>query len=235
MKDLMFACAIAVGLSSCFNGITGSGNLVTENRAVSGFDGIKVSTSVDVVVQQGDQFKVEVTADDNLIQYIKTKVDGSKLDIAIEGVNSYSTSNIQVFVIMPKIKSLQSSSSSSIESKTILNSDEQISLTANSSSEINVQITAPKVIADASSSADINASGTTQTIEAEASSSASINFTNLKAEVVTAKASSSADINVFCSVQLNAKASSSGSVNYKGGATKVSADENSAGDVNQIK
>lgn len=234
MKHLFFAVCIAVFCASCFNGVTGSGRLVTENRSVSNFTAINTSASIDVMVEQGEQFKVEVTADDNLIQFVKTNVEGGTLKISINGVNSFSSSDIKVYVVMPKVTDLTSTSSSSIESKGLLTSTEAISLRANSSGSINVELNAPKVIADASSSADIDATGTTQVVQAEASSSGSINFKGLKAENVTASASSSADIEVFCSVQLKAQANSSGSVNYTGGVTNVSVEENSSGSVSKI-
>jgi hypothetical protein len=234
MKHLFFAVCLAVFFASCFNGVVGSGKLVTETRKVNNFTAVNTSASIDVMVEQGEQFKVEVTADDNLIQYVKATVDAGILKLYIDGVNSFSSSDVKVYVVMPKVTDLTSTSSSSIESKGVLTSTESISLRANSSGSINVQLSTPKVVADASSSADIDATGTTQAVQAEASSSGSINFKGLKAENVTASASSSADIEVFCSVQLKAQANSSGSVNYTGGVTNVSVEENSSGSVSKI-
>jgi hypothetical protein len=233
MKHLFFAVCIAVFCTSCFNGVTGSGKLVTENRNVSNFTAVSTAASIDVMVEQGEQFKVEVTADDNLIQFVKASVEAGTLKLSIDGVTSFNSSDVKVYVVMPKVTALSSTSSSSIESKGLLTSTEAISLRANSSGSINVQLSAPRVIADASSSADIDATGTTQAVQAEASSSGSINFKGLKAENVTATASSSADIDVFCSVQLKAQANSSGSVNYTGGVTNVSVEESSSGTISK--
>jgi hypothetical protein len=68
-----------LGLSACqMTGVTGSGNIVTEARQVSGFVRVVVSGVGDAVLVQGAEEGVVVEADDNLMQYVRTEVrDGT--------------------------------------------------------------------------------------------------------------------------------------------------------------
>ncbi|HZY39581.1 MAG TPA: head GIN domain-containing protein [Mucilaginibacter sp.] len=70
------------GLSSCMlNCVHGSGNMKTENRKVGDFNRLSISGVYKVVLKQDSSLGVTITADDNLLKYIKTTVSGGKLRI----------------------------------------------------------------------------------------------------------------------------------------------------------
>ncbi len=71
------ACAAPFGVST----VKGSGNIVTEERDVSGFDSVVVSGLGRVIVTQGDEESLTVETDDNLMQYIETQVSGGTLEL----------------------------------------------------------------------------------------------------------------------------------------------------------
>ncbi len=76
-------------VSAC--GLTGSGDIVTEERTPGEFDRIEVSGGIDLRLTVGTRALngVFVTYDDNLIARIQTEVDGDTLRIYNEG--SYNT------------------------------------------------------------------------------------------------------------------------------------------------
>jgi hypothetical protein len=61
--------------------VSGSGEIVVEERDVSGFDKILISGAGRVIVTQGDAESLTVETDDNLMKYIETKVVGDTLEI----------------------------------------------------------------------------------------------------------------------------------------------------------
>jgi len=71
------ACAAPFGVST----VKGSGNVVTEERDVSGFDSVAVSGLGRVIITQGDEESLTVETDDNLMQFIETKVSGGTLEL----------------------------------------------------------------------------------------------------------------------------------------------------------
>jgi len=61
--------------------IQGSGNVIVEDRAVSGFDRVLVSGAGTVILTQGDEESLSIETDDNLLKYIRTEVKGDTLEI----------------------------------------------------------------------------------------------------------------------------------------------------------
>lgn len=58
------------------SGTSGSGNLATETRDVSGFTGVDVGGVFQVEITAQKEFGIEIDADDNLLPLIKTEVRG---------------------------------------------------------------------------------------------------------------------------------------------------------------
>ena len=61
-------------LCACnFTAVRGSGNVVTQERQVSGFDSVALSGVGEVFITQGDKESLTVETDDNLMRYIQTE------------------------------------------------------------------------------------------------------------------------------------------------------------------
>jgi Putative auto-transporter adhesin, head GIN domain len=230
MKYIYLLAFIAL-VTSCNNRQRGSGNIVTEKRNTGSFSEIKVSSSIDVDVQQGNETSVVVEADDNIVQLIKTNVENGVLVISLKDNYGISNATTTVHVISPVYTSFTASSSSSITGKTTIANTTKINLKASSSANIEMTLDAPSVEIKSSSSADITAAGKTKNLKVDASSSATIKLGELKAEVVDVEASSSSDVKVFASVSLKANAHSSADIVYTGGATDVVKSEKSSSSV----
>jgi hypothetical protein len=61
--------------------IQGSGNIIEENRPVSGFDRIAMAGAGRIIITQGDRESLTIETDDNLLEYIQTEVKGDTLEI----------------------------------------------------------------------------------------------------------------------------------------------------------
>ena len=64
--------------------IKGSGNIIIEDRKVSGFDKILVTGVGKVIITQGDSESLSIETDENLMEYIETKVNGNTLEIGFK-------------------------------------------------------------------------------------------------------------------------------------------------------
>ena len=75
---------VALLAASCVvKTIEGSGDIDTETRSVSGFDRIDLSHMGEVHLTQGDTEGLTVRADDNLLEYIVTEVQGGTLRLGV--------------------------------------------------------------------------------------------------------------------------------------------------------
>lgn len=192
-------------LGSCMNktfeikGLTpvsGSGNILIEKREISqNFDKITVSNSIDVELVQAPNYEITVEADDNIIPYILTEINGSTLNIRFDGIFVSNVKKTKVYVKMPKITDLRASATSEIETKTPIKSDDLV-LKSNSTADIKLaQVTANSIIAEASSSSDIKIETVyTAEFKGQTSSTAEIEIDYIEADKISLTTSSSSEI-----------------------------------------
>jgi Putative auto-transporter adhesin, head GIN domain len=218
MKQLLVILSAFVVLNSC-DYTTGSGNVITETRNVGDFNSIAASSSFDVEVKIGPVAEVRVEADDNIMEHIVTKVSGNELRIKIEGMHSLNNVHMKVFITTPSLIRINADASASVKVLDVIKDAGKLSFTATSSADIEAEVDAPEVEAEANSSGSVTLSGKTKNYKAQVSSSGDIKSGGLLSENADVEASSSGSADVYASVTLNADASSSGSIDYHGGAT----------------
>lgn len=219
---IFMAAIIAILFSSCNYNINigkdivkGNGNVVIKTRTVNGdFTGIKVSQGLEVIVEQGSEVAVVVEADENLHEEIITKVEGNVLVVCIEknrGIRN--AEEKKIYVRMPKIKSLKSSSAGSIEVLNTIKTN-SLDLTCSSAGEIEAVIEAIEVTATTSSSGEIELKGRAESLITKSSSGSSIEAKNLVVKDVESKASSGSSTEVNPVESFKAVASSGASIYY---------------------
>ena len=98
VAGLMAGCGLVSSL-------TGSGNVVTQEEAITGFDKLDVSQGFKVTVSQGDTFRVIIRVDDNLVEYMQVVKDGSTLKIGLKPGRSFRLENatLEANVTMPEL------------------------------------------------------------------------------------------------------------------------------------
>ena len=80
---VLMAVSLACNTNFGVNIVKGSGNVVTEERDVGGFEKVVMSGMGKVLVTQGDEESLTIETDDNLMRYIETTVRGDTLEIGL--------------------------------------------------------------------------------------------------------------------------------------------------------
>lgn len=114
--SLLFAILSATFITSCsVTNITGSGNLTTKTLEYSGFTSIDVQNGLEVDLTQSDTYSVEVTADDNIIEYIEisTPWEGYSLHIKAKPNTVFNNATALVTIKMPELNNVELSGGSS--------------------------------------------------------------------------------------------------------------------------
>lgn len=223
---------LVILLTACVNKY-GSGKIITEERKTEPFNSVDVSGSFKVEINEGPEFQVLVQADDNIVPYIKTEVDGSVLEIKLVQNFNVSNAHMKILITMPEVKEIDASASADVYAKTILTNNNSLSLSASSSASILAESNSPKIKLSTSSGGSISVSGKCKSVETDASSGSEIKASRLMSENGNANVSSGANIALFCSVSLKAEASSGGKIVYSGNpATQVN--ESSGGSVSKL-
>jgi len=194
-----------------FKGEKGSGNVRSEIRDLRDFNSVDVGGVFQVEITAQKDFSVEVEADDNLLQYIKTEVRGGRLEISMD--RRVKTSNpLRVRIGAPNIEKLEASGVANVTVINLKNSDFAV---------------------DTSGASKLNISGETQNLTVDVSGATEINAEDLKAVNANVDASGASRVNVNVSGELKTDASGASKINYAGTPTNVIKKTSGASSVNQ--
>lgn len=233
-KKLFSLLLLIVTLSSCnvnmFNQINGNRNVITEDRSSKEiFSRIKVSSGLDLYLNQGSRNRITVEADENLHDIIVTEIDNGVLKIYTEkGI--WNAKSKKIHVTVKNIESLTATSGANVFTNDEIKAD-NIKVSANSGARIDLYLEANTVETNATSGSDIDIFGSTVNHISSASSGASIDAYELESRNVNVTVSSGANINIYASESLNASASSGGDIDFKGDPKEISKKSSSGGSV----
>ena len=114
-KLLAFGALISTALiTGCYYGpcMSGSGQIITEEREISGFVEVRNEGSFEVYVTQAAEYGVEVVAHENLLSIIETFVSGNSLIVKTKNNACYKSGQpIKVYVSLPELRLLELSGS----------------------------------------------------------------------------------------------------------------------------
>jgi hypothetical protein len=225
--------SISVFTTSCIylGAMIGSGNVITEERDVSGFDSISIGSSMNLIIEQTGSESLKIEAEDNIIPLVKTSVTGKELVIKLAPGSFFSIKPINCYVAVKDLKGLKVSSSSSANCKEL--ATDRLDISVSSSGRANLVIHVNELDADLSSSALLEISGDTVKQNIKVSSSGNYEAGDLLSKECTIRVSSSGSATVSVSDLLNVNISSSGRVNYIG-RPEIHQEISSSGSLNNI-
>jgi len=223
MKKLFgFLFILLVVFSSCrfITGqrIRGNGNVRTETRSPGSFKSLASHGSFDVFVSSGEQ-AVKIEAEENLLPYIETYVEGYTLHV--ETKDNYWLSpghKVKIFVSSPDYESIRSYGSGDIIGESKITNSSKLELGVNGSANIKMDVDAPEINTETNGSGDIFLRGETKSFEGEIHGSGNIKALDLKSGDATIKIYGSGDGDVFADEKLDVHVAGSGDVTYKGNA-----------------
>lgn len=225
MKRILVLPFLLLLVHSCINRETvhGNGNETTESRNPGSFKRIQLMGSMDVEIKKGDERSVEINAEENLLPYIETKVEGDKLIVKFsDDVNIDADKDIIVKVTTPALTEASVMGSGDISGDGKFESDDKIEINVLGSGNVKMELDAPAIEAKVTGSGDIDISGNTKDATYNTMGSGNIKASNLKAENTEAKTMGSGNIRAFASVKLKATIMGSGDISYKGGGAVTS-------------
>jgi hypothetical protein len=219
MKKLpmLFVVAAVMIFTSCEK-VVGDGALVTETRTTVGFNGIESEVSGNIVYVQGTDYKVELTAQQNILNVMETPIVNNKLVVRFKNsVRVKSHEQITIKVTAPSISSISSSGSGNVTVTSPLIGGDLSFRLSGSGNVVLPNITCNYLEATISGSGNISiAGGTATTGHLKISGSGNIDAQNVQAKSVTTTTSGSGGMNVKVSDILDVTISGSGSVYYWG-------------------
>jgi hypothetical protein len=238
MKTKLFSIAILLagvallGLSSCmFNCVHGSGTAASETRKVSDFSRIDISGGFKVILKQDSSLSVKITADDNLLKYIKTTVNGSKLRIYTRR-NFCNSGQTIVYIGVRHLEEVKASGGIEVESDGKITTQD-IHLRLSGATKITMDLNAANVTTDGSGATELNLKGQASSHNIDLRGSGKVNaldFVVGNCEIQTSGVGHS-EVNVLH--QLSIHSTGASEVKYRGNPS-VNSDKIGASSVEKI-
>lgn len=198
----------------CMDGEKDTGNVIKQERPISSFNSIRVSSAFEVILSQGDYEKVVVEANENLMDNIKTEVKGSKLIVSSRGcLKNHKT--IKIYITFKNINSLYVSGAVEICGEGKLNFD-VLDMDFSGASEIEMDITANKLSGDFSGASEISLSGKVNDVKLELSGASELKALELEIQNFDIEISGAAEAKVYIKQKLNVDISGAAEVRYLG-------------------
>ena len=234
-QSVLFVVIFSALAGSCYfdnvESISGNGKVVKQSREVSSFSGLKVATGIDAVITQGDRESLQIEADENLMDYIKTDVSDGKLKIYTDK-NIRNAKAKKVTITYKRLNSIDISSAGDVDGNNTLVTDE-LDIEMSSAGDLTLSVEADRLEITISSGGDAKLSGKVNALEADLSSAGDLNAYDLEAKAGDISVSSAGSASVFITEEASFQCSSAGSINYKGEPRIKNVSTSSAGSVNK--
>lgn len=199
--------------------ITPSDNIITENRDVSGFTAVDMSTLGKVTITQGDSESLEITGSDNLVELVKTTVRNGVLIIELpEKINIRATNSEKLLsfdITLKDLTGLNVSGLGTVEMAAL--ETDALKLDMSGAGTISLdQITASNVEVDLSGLGKIVLGGTANSANLNLSGAGSVEAGDLQCQSVDISISGLGGATVWATDTLTGEISGAGGVDYYG-------------------
>ncbi len=203
--------------------LEGDGDITTEERVSGAFTSIESAVDVDVVIRTGTSYKILITTDQNLLNYIETTITDSKLKISIdEDVCINYSGETEIEITAPEISTIIQSGSGNIELYEMeVSSDFKVQNVSSGDVTLRDLSVPGTLFAELVGSGNIWVKGKADNGDYVLSGSGDMDAESFRVFDCTASISGSGNIHTYVYDLLEASISGSGDLYYYGNTTEV--------------
>ncbi len=235
---MLLVAVFVLGRRSChgpmfsFGGVSGSGPIQTETRNESNFHAIDLDVSGDMEITVGEQFAVEISAQQNILPLIKTEVKDGALHV-YTNENFNSPGDIKIRVTAPAFDAFSVAGSGNLRVVNAIRSEKMGMNIAGSGDIFCAQADFNSLSIDITGSGGVELGGKANDVKADISGSGDVMAKNMTANVLKVNIVGSGTVTADVSSALHADISGSGDVFYSGTAS-VETNVSGSGSVKKI-
>ncbi|WP_073087407.1 head GIN domain-containing protein [Winogradskyella jejuensis] len=203
-------------------GVRGNGDVTTITRNTGDYDGIKCGGFMDFKLVPGEEGKITIKGESNLLEYIVTEVKGGDLVIKVKnGKNINPSKNNGILITIPykDVDKVSLAGSGDLWNEGIIKADD-FSTSVAGSGDLILNIDTNYTDASVAGSGDLTLKGKAKNLKVRVAGSGDIHGFKLDSVNVDASVAGSGDISVNCSGELKARVAGSGDIEYRGNPTK---------------
>ena len=212
---------------------SGSGNQTTENRPVETFSSVEFGGSYKVIISQDSSSSMKITADDNIIEDIKTRVSGGVLEISMDG-NFCEVGEIVIELSTKQWLGIEASGASQITSAGQIKS-EDFKIDLSGTSSIDLDLVTGTLRTNSSGSSKIMLRGQARSHDVDFSGTGSVKAFDFVVGDYKISTSGASEMEINVLNDLKVKTSGASKVSYKGSPKNVSNDESGSSEVIKVQ
>ena len=215
------------------NYIKGSGNVVTEEREVGGFDRIEMSGYGEVIITQGNEESLTIETDDNLMEYIESDVRNNTLYFEFTDNTIPDPSDTIIYRLnVINLEALELSGAGSFQVKSLDTPNLEISI--DGAGKINLDsLSTDEVSVQVSGAGDINLAGEVGKQDIRIKGAGDYSAPNLQSDQATVQIDGLGKVVVWVTDALSVKIDGAGKVDYYG-SPSVTQDIEGGGNVSSL-
>ena len=222
-------------ISGCgFEGVTGSGNLLTKDISVAEFQKIEAGGSFHLDLTQGDVQAVAVTADDNLWDHLDVRTVDGTLQLAMKP-GSYRDAHVSAKVVVPRVTGLSMSGASAAQLHNISAPDARVEIHAGGASSVEGDVRAKELTLDLSGASHATLQGQAEVVKVEASGATHAALDNFKGDVGRARVSGASNVAFVAKSRLDYEVSGASHLSYAGSPVIEHGTTSGASDAHAVK
>ena len=204
---------LLTSLTAC-NIVQGSGNLVREEREVSGFNQVALSDIGEVILTQGATNALSIEAEDNVLPLLEARVHNQVLEIGLkDNVVLQTAQPVRFFVQMVEVAGLVTSDSGKISAQSI--ESDQLTLSVGDSGAVAIEQLMTDVLdVTISGSGQVTLAGYADQQTVNVDDSGKYDTTDLESAIANITLSGSAKGNVWVDNTLAASLDDSSTLSY---------------------
>jgi hypothetical protein len=218
---LILLVVLSLALASCgfpvrYTTVRGTGNVITQNRRVSGFDEVELSGVGTLIIEQGTTESLEITAEENLMPYLESRVMGGKLNLGVEDfVNIQPTDEVVYRLKVVDLALIETSGLGNVETATLATNNLRIRISG--SGKVTIEnLQAVKLNVEISGLGDIFLTGKVDEQRVELSGAGTYTAGDLESKLADVSISGSGNAVLWVKERLSTEISGMGTVEYYG-------------------
>lgn len=202
-----------------------------QNRDVSGFNALSVSSAFEVEISVGSTESLEIIAEDQFIDDIITEVRDGTLVIRMRETRETRRmrDSPKAILTVKSLERINASGAVALKTRDILKG-KKLDLELSGASVLNIEMQVEELYIEASGACVINLEGEANEQIVKTSGATVYSAYDLKSENADIRVSGAGSANVFVTGKLDVHASGASSVRYRGGAS-VSSDASGASSI----
>ncbi len=198
--------------------IKGNKNVVSEERQVESFSGIEVGGAFNVMITQGENQRVVVKTDENLMEHIFTEVKNNTLKLSSKGLRN--PTQLDVYITNPHFTAFEVSGAAELRSENTI-SEPVMTINASGASHIELDLNVENLTTEASGASFVKLSGNASSHNVTSSGASEIKAGKLQTTTTYADASGASDISVWATQKIDKQTSGAGSISIAGDAETI--------------